>query len=124
MTKKYWAGSSPREKLMLMKRTFNAVMAYEDSQQAERVKKAWGHLVCTLQGHSEPWLRLWKFDFLRIREMRAVAARDAARADIILIATRGAGELPAEVKTWIDRWLARKRAARDDQGTPPLHTEF
>ena len=102
---------------MMMKRTFNAVMAYEDASTVERAQKAWDHLVCTLPGHSEPGLRSWKFDFLRIREMRAVAVRDAARADMILIATRGAGELPAEVKAWIDGWLAHKGEARDDKST-------
>jgi len=117
MPTKYWASSSPRVKMMLMKRTFTAVMAYEDASTAERAKKAWDHLVCTLQGHSDPGLRLWKFDVLRIREMRDVAARDAAQADMILIATRGAGELPAEVKAWIDGWLAHKSEAQDDQST-------
>jgi len=117
MTKKYWAGSSPREKMMMMKRTFTAVMAYEDASTAERAKKAWNYLVSTLRGHSEPGLRLWKFDVLRIREMRDVAARDAARADMILIATRGTLDLPAEVKVWIDGWLAHKGEAQDDQST-------
>ena len=102
---------------MLMKRTFTAVVAYEDASTVDRAQKAWDHLICTLQGHSEFGLRLWKFEFLRTPEMRAVAARDAAQADMILIATHGTGELPAEVKAWIDGWLAHKGEVQGDQST-------
>lgn len=101
-----------------MNRTFNAVMAYEDAITANRAKEAWDSLVCTsLQGRDDPGVRLWKFDVLRAPEMRAVASKDAARADMILIATRGAGELPTEVKAWIDGWLAQKRKAAVNQST-------
>ena len=58
-------------------------------------------------------MRSWKFDLLRSPELRDAAATDAARADMILIATRGAGELPAKVKAWI----ARKREVRDKRST-------
>jgi hypothetical protein len=114
---KYWAGSSLPEKLLLMKRTLNAVMAYEETSTPERAKEAWSHLVCTLKGRYGPELPLWKFDVLRTPELRDVAATDAARADMILIATRGGGELPAEVKTWIEVWIAQKREAQDEQST-------
>lgn len=47
----------------------------------------------------------------------AAESRDAARGDMALIATRGAGELPTEVKAWIDEWLAQNRKARENQRT-------
>jgi len=100
-----------------MKRTLNVVMAYEEATTPERAKEAWDHFVCTLKGHYGPGLRLWKFDLLRTPELRDAAATEAARADMILIATRGAGELPAEVKAWIDTWLAQKREVQDDRST-------
>ena len=100
-----------------MKRTFNAVMAYEDARLAERAQKAWEHLMSTLQGDHCSGLRLWQFDLLRTAEMRGAAARDAAQADMILIATRGTGELPTDVKDWIDGWLVQKRKAYDSQRT-------
>ena len=114
---KYWAGFTLREKMPLMKRALNAVMAYEETSTAERAKDTWDHLMCTLKGHYGPGLRLWKFDLLRIPELRGDAARDAAGADMVLIATRGAGELPTEVKAWIDGWLAQKRKMDDNQST-------
>ena len=99
----------------MVKRTLSAVMAYEDASTPERAQEAWDHLVCTLKGHYGAGLRLWKFDVLRTPELRDVATAEAARADMILIATRGAGELPEEVKIWIDAWLARKGKVRNGQ---------
>jgi len=100
-----------------MKQTLNVVMAYEEATTSERAKEASDTFVCTLKGHHDPGLRSWKFDLLRSPELRDAAATDAARADMILIATRGAGELPAEVKAWIDTWIARKREVRDKRST-------
>lgn len=100
-----------------MKRTLIAVMAYEDARTAERGKEPWDHLMCALRGHYWSWVALWEFALLRTPELRVVAAADAARADLILITTRGAGELPAEVKGWIEVWLAQKREMQDQQST-------
>lgn len=100
-----------------MERTLSVVMAYEETSTAERAKEAWDRLVCTLKGHYGPGLPLWKFEALRIPELRDVATTDAARADLILIATRGDGELRAEVKAWVEAWVAQKREAQDRQST-------
>jgi hypothetical protein len=70
-----------------------------------------------MKGHCWSWVALWEFALLRIPELRAVAATDATGADVTLITTRGAGELPAEVKAWIEMWLAQKREVRDHQST-------
>jgi hypothetical protein len=103
--------------MLLMKQTLNAVMAYEETSTAERAKEMCDHLACTLKGHYGSGLRLWKFDLLRIPELRDVAATDAAGADMILIATHGDGELPTEVKAWIDGWLVEKRKMYERQST-------
>jgi len=103
--------------MLLMKRALNAVMAYEETSTAERAKETGDHLMRTLKGHYSLGLQLWKFDVLRNPELRDVAATDAAQADMILIATRGAGELPAGVKAWIEAWIVQKREAQDEQST-------
>ena len=59
---------------------------------------------------------MWNFDALQIPEIRKGAAAEAARADMIVIVTCGAGELPDEVKAWIEAWLAEKCEMRHDQG--------
>src|SRR5712691_6484022 len=103
--------------MLVMTRSLTAVMAYEDASTAERAKEPWDHLMRTLRGHSWSWVALWEFALLRIPELRAAAVADAARADMILITTRGAGELPTEVKAWIEVWLAQKREMQDQQST-------
>ena len=89
-------------------------MAYEAST-AERARGAWDHLVSTLKGYYGCRLCFWKFDVFQTPEIRNIAATDAASASMVLIATRGAGELPLEVQAWIDVWLPQKCEARDSQ---------
>ena len=42
-----------------------------------------------------------------------MAVRDAAQAELIIVASKGAAEFPGEVKEWIKQWLAQK-GERDD----------
>src|SRR5262249_17960024 len=51
---------------------------------------------------------LWKFELLNLPQLGERAALEAAQADMIIISTRGTGELPAHVKKWIERWLPQK----------------
>ena len=99
----------------MMEQILNAVMAYQDFSTGERAREVWAHLTPVLKCHYRPTLRMWNFEVLRISDLRNVASTDAAGADMILIATRGAGELPEEVKDWIDGWLAQKAEEPDDE---------
>ena len=51
---------------------------------------------------------MWKFEVLGNAKMKEMAVKDAAAADLIIISSHGIGELPVEVKSWIDQWRARK----------------
>lgn len=95
-----------------MNPTLHAVMAYEDLSIAKIAKENWDYLVHTVNGVDFE-LRPWKFDALRIPELQAVAVHDAANAQLVFVVTHGIGELPAEVKTWIEQWLARLDQKRD-----------
>ena len=101
----------------MVQQALHAVMAYEDFITGERAREAWAHLLHSLKAKYSPGLRMWNFNVLRITELRNIAATDAAEADMILIATRGAGELPREVKAWIDGWLAQQTEGQDNQRT-------
>jgi hypothetical protein len=101
--------------MVAMKRTFSGVLAYENANTAKRAKEMWDRLMRALKDHYGLKLRLWKFDVLRIPEVRDAAATDVARANITLTATRGAEKLPAEVKAWIELWLAQKHKAQDNK---------
>jgi hypothetical protein len=54
---------------------------------------------------------MWKFDALAMPSLREMAANDAAMADVIVIATRGEEDLPADVKAWSELWLGRQSSA-------------
>ncbi len=87
----------------------NVAIAYEDYS-------AGVHAIRTFQGlfeDVEKQLRFdmhnaWKFDFLRITELREAAVAETVRADLIIISVHAAKELPATVKWWIETALAQR----------------
>jgi hypothetical protein len=52
---------------------------------------------------------LWPLTELRTPKLRAVAAGEAAMADLVIISVHHAESLPSEVKSWIEHWLKQKR---------------
>lgn len=56
-----------------------------------------------MQGGFDFQLCPWKFDALRIPQYRDAAVNDDAKAQLVFVATRGVGELPSEVKAWIEQ---------------------
>jgi hypothetical protein len=42
--------------------------------------------------------------------LRAIAAGEAAAADLVVISVHHAEALPGEVRSWIDLWLKQKRS--------------
>lgn len=51
---------------------------------------------------------LWKFGFLADRSLLTIAAREAAAADIVLIALGAGAELPPLIQKWINLWLSTR----------------
>ena len=84
---------------------FNVVIVYEDFETGKHAKKTYDVLVEHLGHECELNHQMWKFEVLRLPKLKEIAARDAAQADIILIASHGGSDLPAEVKDWLDLWL-------------------
>jgi hypothetical protein len=89
------------------------MMVYENTAVAKLAKENWNYVVHTLQSRYDFELRLWKFDALRIPEWRDAASNDATQAQLVFVASRGAGDLPPEVKEWIEQWLALKGRVPD-----------
>jgi hypothetical protein len=96
-----------------MNPTLHGVVAYEDVAVAKVAKEKWDYLVSTLQSGYDFELRLWKFDALRYPQLRDAAVNDVAKAQMVFVVTRGAGELPSEVKAWVEQWLAQSSQKRD-----------
>ena len=89
---------------------FNVVLAYDEYASGIRAEEFFDTLVLD---HGELFqfiCPLWKFEEEREPRLFDVAARDAARADMIVLAIRQSRELPAEVRRWIEHWLPSKQA--------------
>ncbi len=50
----------------------------------------------------------WKFDFLRIAELRESAIAETSRADLIIVSLHTTPELPSAVKWWLETALERR----------------
>ncbi len=90
--------------------SFNTVVAYEDVVAAKRAKEICDRLRCFIGDGITFEMHLWRFDVLRTPDLRDVAVNDAVQARLILIASRGRGDLPAETKAWIEFWVTQRRA--------------
>lgn len=89
----------------------NVVIAYEDLETGKRAMKTYDYLVEHLGDQCLFANQMWKFDVLAVSKLKEIAARDAAGADIIIISAHEGNDLPVEVKSWIDQWLACKTRA-------------
>lgn len=91
------------------KSAFHVVIAYEDFAAGHRAMDACKLLVSQLDGQVEFRSGMWKFDILRNSKLNQIAAEDAAAADAIIVATSQSGDLPAEVRRWMETWIPLKR---------------
>lgn len=89
----------------------NVVIVYEDLETGKRAIKTYDYLVENLGDQCLFANQMWKFDVLAVSKLREIAAKDAAVADIIIIAAHEGNPLPPEVKAWIEKWLSFKTRA-------------
>ena len=86
---------------------FAVLIIYEDFAAGKHAKETYDYLASQL-GHDFEFENLmWKFEVLGNPKMKEMALEDAREADLIIISTHGIGELPEEVKSWVDLWAER-----------------
>src|SRR5689334_21470969 len=85
-----------------------AVAAYEDARTDTRVNDFCRTLASHLGKDCEVIKHMWLLNELRMPQLRAIAAGEAAGADLVIIAVHHSDAVPLEVKDWIETWLARK----------------
>lgn len=85
----------------------NVVVAFEDAAAGKYAEAFYEHLKTRLGCDFEFTRYQWSFALLEDRSVRDVAARDAATADIVIIATHGDRELPDYVDDWFQSWIGR-----------------
>ena len=84
---------------------------YEDLASGVRAKSCLDRLAQNLNVNPEEFsIRLWSFSYLSEPRLRSQAAREAARFEMVVLATRGCGEPPATVKEWMAEWLQYREA--------------
>jgi hypothetical protein len=83
---------------------------HEDSATGARAEEFCQTLARCLGGGCVIAKEMWLLTELRTSQLKAIAAGEAASADLVIISVHHAESLPNEVKTWIDLWLKRKRS--------------
>lgn len=82
-----------------------AVAAYEDSHTEARVDDFCQTLGRHLGSKCEVVKQMWLFSELRITQLRAIAAGEAAQANLVIISAHHAENFPLEVQEWLRLWL-------------------
>jgi hypothetical protein len=85
------------------------VIAYDSIETAQRAEAVYERLAKRLGANFDFEQRLWRFDVLEEETFRAEAARDAANADILIVATREDTKLPCGVEDWLESSLQQHR---------------
>ncbi|MGD0815627.1 MAG: hypothetical protein ABSA83_18700 [Verrucomicrobiota bacterium] len=92
--------------------SFRILIAWDEQDALFQAGKVLG-LVDTLSGKQIGVSRVfWSFALLRNALLRDFAAKDAAEAELIVLAFSGHGELPPHVKCWVETWPIRLRAGK------------
>ena len=78
---------------------------FEDSITSTRVKEFRQGLSRDLGASCRIIEHVWVFNTFRLRELREIAAEEAAASDLIIISARRTEVLPDEVRNWIELWV-------------------
>jgi hypothetical protein len=81
---------------------------HEDPATGARADDFCEMLAKSLGRNCEISKEFWLLTELRTPKLRAIAAGEAAAADLVIISVHHAETLPGEVKRWIDLWLKQK----------------
>ena len=86
-------------------RHFSVSVACEDPASSIRTDEFCCGLTRELSGKCRLARETWLFSQLCVPELRAIAASEAALAQLIIISVHHFEALPEGVKDWIDLWL-------------------
>jgi len=87
---------------------FAVSAVHEDSATGARAEEFCQTLARCLGRTSEIRKEMWLLTELRTSQLRAIAAGEAAAADLVIVSVHHAETLPKEVKGWIDLWLKQR----------------
>jgi hypothetical protein len=96
---------------------YKVTIVHEDSvagiQAVDFLGRLTARLGARLNLDINPWqfyTRAWKFDWLRDSKLWSEAVAKSVEADMIILASRVHGNLPAPVRSWIESVMPRKQS--------------
>jgi hypothetical protein len=109
------------QKLNELRTAKSVVVIYEDPSIRDRAVTFCERLA-EEQHSAELNTDWWSFPLLSHTEMAHSAVEKAARADVVVFAMDARGDLPEEIKLWIEKWL-NKRGEREGAIAGLLHRD-
>jgi hypothetical protein len=88
-------------------RNFKVVVAFDDTATSSPALKTCEYVISQLGDDIQVRRKIVDLNSTT-PQRRAAAARDAAKADMVIVATREDEELPASMQEWIDGWAANR----------------
>lgn len=108
------------------KETWAVAVLYEDADVRQRALKVSDHLMRQFWSEIEFDFNWWRFSFLEDAVLAQQAGRHLVDADVIILALRRDGELPHNVRRWLEAHLDIRGvrvgafiALFDNEGSPP-----
>jgi hypothetical protein len=86
----------------------DAALIYEDLSTGMRARHVLECAASLFPRTPQFNMAMWRFDLLRMAEVRRTALQEASVAVIVLLSAHGSGALPRAVQIWVQRWLERK----------------
>ena len=80
------------------------VLVYEDFEMGTRGKHLFDLIAKEAGGAGAAQLMVWRFDSFHSAELTRAASRQAAAADVIIVAPRDPSHLPPPVQAWLEQW--------------------
>ena len=86
-----------------------AVILYENASARELAYQFWHRIEERHPAGEKFDVNWWEFEVLGSPVEAGKASRKAVRADLIVFASGGEGDLPDAIKLWIESWLGKRR---------------
>ena len=84
----------------------NVVIVYDEFLSGQHAVQTYHRLMLQHGQPTEVHVKTWTFDRLRDHQLNNAAVKDAADAEVIILAA-ASEEVPPEVESWVEGWLSR-----------------
>jgi hypothetical protein len=87
------------------------MVLYEDNATRDTALRLCDHLTEKFKGDLRFKCSWWGFKFFNVPAIAQEAAESARSADLLMVAIRDSGNLPATVKQWLEQWALQPKPA-------------